>query len=103
MLAAKMNSVLASIPIWRTWAFCLQLWACGAAGSALPWHGRGRRFDPDQVHQSFNNLMEPALRAWPEISRSFCPFGLQPQFLVDGLNRRFGGKRRSATCDRQTH
>jgi hypothetical protein len=25
-------------------------WACGAAGSALPWHGRGRRFDPDQVH-----------------------------------------------------
>src|SRR5258708_16549819 len=28
-----------------------QSWACGAAGSALPWHGRGRRFDPDQVHQ----------------------------------------------------
>src|SRR5580692_11311094 len=27
-------------------------WACGAAGSALPWHGRGHRFDPDQVHQS---------------------------------------------------
>jgi hypothetical protein len=27
-----------------------QSWACGAAGSALPWHGRGRRFDPDQVH-----------------------------------------------------
>src|SRR5712691_3680228 len=46
MPAAKMNSVLASIPIWRAWAFCLQSWACGAAGSALPWHGRGRRFDP---------------------------------------------------------
>ena len=29
------------------------LCACGAAGSALPWHGRGRRFDPDQVHQKF--------------------------------------------------
>ena len=29
----------------------LPSWACGAAGSALPWHGRGRRFDPDQVHQ----------------------------------------------------
>ncbi len=28
-----------------------EMWACGAAGSALPWHGRGRRFDPDQVHQ----------------------------------------------------
>ena len=26
-------------------------WACGAAGSALPWHGRGHRFDPGQVHQ----------------------------------------------------
>src|SRR5579871_1728209 len=25
--------------------------ACGAVGSALPWHGRGRRFEPDQVHQ----------------------------------------------------
>ena len=31
----------------------VQQWACGAAGSALPWHGRGRRFDPDQVHQIF--------------------------------------------------
>ena len=27
------------------------VWACGAVGSALPWHGRGHRFDPDQVHQ----------------------------------------------------
>jgi hypothetical protein len=37
------------------------MWACGAAGSALPWHGRGRRFDPDQVHQSnqsFTSLPE---------------------------------------------
>src|SRR4029077_9967002 len=32
------------------------VWACGAVGSALPWHGRGRRFDPDQVHHIFNNL-----------------------------------------------
>ena len=32
------------------------LWACGAAGSALPWHGRGHRFDPDQVHQSNQQL-----------------------------------------------
>src|SRR5580698_10239712 len=30
---------------------CPPLWACGAAGSALRWHGRGHRFDPDQVHQ----------------------------------------------------
>ena len=32
-----MKSVLASIPIWRAWAFCLKSWACGAAGSALLW------------------------------------------------------------------
>ena len=38
------------------------LWACGAAGSALPWHGRGHRFDPDQVHQlnqSFRSSLPP--------------------------------------------
>src|SRR4051812_33532974 len=32
------------------------MWACGAAGSALPWHGRGRRFDPDQVHHYSQQL-----------------------------------------------
>src|SRR5208337_3180768 len=26
-------------------------WACGAVGSALPWHGRGREFESHQVHQ----------------------------------------------------
>jgi hypothetical protein len=41
----------------------LRSWACGAAGSALPWHGRGRRFDPDQVHQiSFSELHGPPAR-----------------------------------------
>ncbi len=54
-----MNSVLASIPIWRTWAFCLQSWACGAAGSALPWHGRGRRFDPHRPYQP--NRLNPLM------------------------------------------
>jgi hypothetical protein len=34
----------------------LGTWACGAAGSALPWHGRGHRFDPDQVHQLNQSL-----------------------------------------------
>ncbi len=37
------------------------MWACGAAGSALPWHGRGRRFDPDQVHQKHP---EPLLKSF---------------------------------------
>ena len=42
----------------------LSKWACGAAGSALPWHGRGHRFDPDQVHQlnqSFRSSLPPRL------------------------------------------
>ena len=30
----------------------LKQWACGAVGSALPWHGRGRQFESDQVHQN---------------------------------------------------
>src|ERR1700704_6094689 len=38
--------------------FLSRKWACGAAGSALPWHGRGRRFDPDQVHQILLNEQE---------------------------------------------
>ena len=40
------------------------VWACGAAGSALPWHGRGRRFDPDQVHHIFNYLQIPRFSVW---------------------------------------
>ena len=38
------------------------MWACGAAGSALPWHGRGHRFDPDQVHQGIHRLRVAARR-----------------------------------------
>jgi hypothetical protein len=63
---AKMIRVLPSIPIYRGFGFLLQSWACGAAGSALPWHGRGRRFDPDQVHQisqPFSN--EPVVSCAP--------------------------------------
>src|SRR5271156_1510248 len=46
------------------------VWACGAAGSALPWHGRGHRFDPDQVHQSTHSESNtysrktPSFRQW---------------------------------------
>src|SRR5512138_2592773 len=31
------------------------VWACGAVGSALPWHGRGREFESHQVHQNLSN------------------------------------------------
>jgi hypothetical protein len=47
-----------------------QSWACGAAGSALPWHGRGRRFDPDQVHQfkpPWNQSLFRSLRHWQKM------------------------------------
>ena len=27
------------------------IWAFSSAGRALPWHGRGQRFDPAKVHQ----------------------------------------------------
>jgi hypothetical protein len=32
----------------------LGVWACGAVGSALPWHGRGQGFESLQVHQYFS-------------------------------------------------
>ena len=47
----------------------LSTWACGAAGSALPWHGRGHRFDPDQVHQITQQLSGPPPNCLP----AFCP------------------------------
>src|SRR5690242_8629193 len=46
--SARMNEVVRN---GQLVALSPHKWACGAAGSALPWHGRGRRFDPDQVHQ----------------------------------------------------
>src|ERR1700737_3963806 len=33
--------------------------ACGAVGSALPWHGRGREFESHQVHQNVSNTYRP--------------------------------------------
>ena len=35
------------------------VWACGAVGSALPWHGRGREFESHQVHQIVSNTYGP--------------------------------------------
>src|ERR1039457_6058724 len=65
----------------------LPLAICGPVaqfGSALPWHGRGRRFDPDQVHQlnqllnSFNSLQLGSILAanfqWPAKTASLFPF-----------------------------
>src|SRR4029434_916941 len=30
-----------------------QMWGRSSAGRALEWHSRGRRFDPDRLHQIF--------------------------------------------------
>ena len=51
------------------------MWACGAVGSALPWHGRGHRFEPDQVHQNFQTLTGlgcPALLRLDSCAAAFC-------------------------------
>src|SRR5579871_2947476 len=42
-------------------------WACGAVGSALPWHGRGREFESLQVHQTFraDRVSDPLTSATP--------------------------------------
>src|SRR5579872_7306600 len=56
-------------------------WACGAAGSALPWHGRGRRFDPDQVHQ----IPQPTSAADANVSSHMMegrPWSIVLPFLV---------------------
>ncbi len=42
-------------------------WACGAVGSALPWHGRGREFESHQVHQipqTLSNVTALGVRFW---------------------------------------
>src|SRR6266704_240748 len=47
-------------------------WACGAVGSALPWHGRGRRFEPDQVHQTKPNKTKHRLALALRQQRADC-------------------------------
>src|SRR5260370_39862386 len=58
---AKMIAVLSLDPNLSDFGLSLHTWACGAAGSALPWHGRGRRFDPGQVHQILSRRMRQQL------------------------------------------
>ncbi len=33
-------------------SFATTIWAVSSAGRALPWHGRGQRFDPVTVHHT---------------------------------------------------
>jgi hypothetical protein len=43
-------------------------WGCGAAGSVLEWHSRGRGFDPRQLHF---------------LLKGVNPKGLTPFFVVE--------------------
>ena len=47
------------------------IWACSSIGRALPWHGRGRRFEPDQVHSA-----RPALLANSRAKLQGVAFGV---------------------------
>src|SRR5580658_5457357 len=68
------------------------LWACGAVGSALPWHGRGQGFESLQVHQFSQSKQASPLRE-PEqkVSRTICPasrrsmrqLAVETGFLID--------------------
>src|ERR1700728_2237295 len=57
----------------------LPQWACGAVGSALPWHGRGRRFEPDQVHQIL-----------PATQKEAGQTSLAPIINAQGITKAFG-------------
>src|SRR5580698_509724 len=47
-----------------------RVWACGAVGSALPWHGRGQGFESLQVHQfSLMNQRFLVLQSLARLSR----------------------------------
>jgi hypothetical protein len=44
--------------------------------NSLPWHGRGRRFDPDQVHHPFNHLQRSSFQLgviWRQMHNFFKP------------------------------
>src|SRR5712691_1725612 len=71
--------LIAVVPERPTETVCpfTKVWACGAAGSALPWHGRGRRFDPDQVHQISQQLRRGECLSPRRLCHGLCH---NPQF-----------------------
>ena len=45
-----------------------KVWACGAVGSAIPWHGIGREFEPPQV-LGLRRLSPHQVWPMPKLSR----------------------------------
>ena len=67
-----------------------QMWACGAVGSALPWHGRGQGFESLQVHQIPQTLSAHWLASWPTLESIWS-------LNLDAT--RFGGSPRRPGCE----
>src|SRR5262249_50031563 len=60
-------------------------WGRSSAGRALEWHSRGRRFDPDRLHQKINNLdaieILSVRELWLNCVRSWLLLFISPSFL----------------------
>ncbi len=59
---------------------CILSWGRSSAGRALEWHSRGRRFDPDRLHQKINNLDAIEILSVCKLS-AFCPCSLTDSLL----------------------
>src|SRR5687768_9618614 len=60
-------------------------WGCSSIGRALEWHSRGRRFDPDQLHQLPNISLKTAAERPPFLSLEKLRKFRQP--LCDSVGR----------------
>jgi hypothetical protein len=61
---------------------CNVSWGRSSAGRALEWHSRGRRFDPDRLHQRFHGVSDPNEE---RISRIVTTFVTEPPSVVDSV------------------
>lgn len=81
---AQAGILIAQIPVKSLRSGFHSQGACSSAGRALPWHGRGRRFDPDQVHQlKLQNSKFVTLCQLSFCQLSFCQLTLCQQ-ATDG-------------------
>jgi hypothetical protein len=64
---------------------CIISWGRSSAGRALEWHSRGRRFDPDRLHQTINNLDAIEILSVRKLS-AFCPCSLIDWLLKVSLS-----------------
>src|SRR3989304_7811919 len=80
------QSIILELPVF----YPILSWGCSSVGRALEWHSRGRRFDPDQLHQSpcpdgHNHLADdPPLLGpcslWPPLFQKHRTLDLSPAY-----------------------